>query len=94
MKIIVFAGPLLAHIQERIHFTEHEASLVIRDVANALKCLHQKGNYTKLFISILQVTSGLHGLSHTIDAGTDMMITIPTFIRIKCCKIDCTKTNL
>ncbi|KAG8201382.1 hypothetical protein JTE90_016857 [Oedothorax gibbosus] len=39
----VNGGPLLAHIQERIHFTEHEASLIIRDVASALKCLHQKG---------------------------------------------------
>ncbi|KAF8784956.1 MAP kinase-interacting serine/threonine-protein kinase 1-like [Argiope bruennichi] len=39
----VYGGPLLAHIQKRVHFTEHEASMVIRDVANALKFLHQKG---------------------------------------------------
>ena len=36
-------GPLLAHIQKRVQFTEHEASLIIRDLATALKFLHQKG---------------------------------------------------
>jgi len=39
----VNGGPLLAHIQKRIHFTENEASLIIRDITNALKFLHQKG---------------------------------------------------
>ncbi|XP_054708454.1 MAP kinase-interacting serine/threonine-protein kinase 1-like [Uloborus diversus] len=36
-------GPLLAHIQKRVHFTEKEASMVVRDVANALLFLHSKG---------------------------------------------------
>lgn len=40
---IVKGGPLLAHIQKRVHFTENEASLIIRDIANALKFLHHKG---------------------------------------------------
>jgi len=35
-------GTLLSHIQRKI-FTEHEASLVIRDIADALKFLHDKG---------------------------------------------------
>jgi len=39
----VDGGPLLAHIQKRVYFTENEASLIIRDIANALKFLHQKG---------------------------------------------------
>jgi MAP kinase interacting serine/threonine kinase len=39
----VNGGPLLAHIQKRVQFTEHEASLIIRDLATALKFLHQKG---------------------------------------------------
>lgn len=39
----VNGGPLLAHIQKRIAFTENEASLIIRDITNALKFLHQKG---------------------------------------------------
>ncbi|RWS06938.1 MAP kinase-interacting serine/threonine-protein kinase 1-like protein, partial [Dinothrombium tinctorium] len=39
----VNGGPLLAHIQKRVHFTENEASLIIRDIANALKFLHHKG---------------------------------------------------
>jgi len=39
----VNGGPLLAHIQKRVHFTENEASLIIRDICNALKFLHQKG---------------------------------------------------
>lgn len=40
---IVKGGPLLAHIQKRIHFTENEASIIIRDIATALKFLHSKG---------------------------------------------------
>ena len=40
---IVKGGPLLAHIQRRVHFTENEASLIVRDIAQALFFLHQKG---------------------------------------------------
>lgn len=36
-------GPLLNHIHKRTYFTEKEASMVIRDLANALKFLHHKG---------------------------------------------------
>jgi MAP kinase interacting serine/threonine kinase len=36
-------GPLLAHIQRRIAFTEQEASIVVKDIATALKFLHDKG---------------------------------------------------
>jgi MAP kinase interacting serine/threonine kinase len=36
-------GPLLNHIQQRICFTEQEASLVVRDIASALKFLHDRG---------------------------------------------------
>ncbi|KAI6242935.1 BMA-MNK-1, isoform u [Aphelenchoides fujianensis] len=36
-------GPLLKHIQRKVCFTELEASLVIRDIANALKFLHDRG---------------------------------------------------
>jgi MAP kinase interacting serine/threonine kinase len=36
-------GPLLNHIQRRVYFTEQEAVLVTRDIANALKFLHDKG---------------------------------------------------
>ncbi|XP_013790512.2 MAP kinase-interacting serine/threonine-protein kinase 1-like, partial [Limulus polyphemus] len=39
----VRGGPLLTHLEKRICFTEHEASLVLRDVASALKFLHHKG---------------------------------------------------
>ncbi|XP_023241744.1 MAP kinase-interacting serine/threonine-protein kinase 1-like isoform X2 [Centruroides sculpturatus] len=39
----VNGGPLLAHIQKRVHFTENEASTIIRDIATALKFLHHKG---------------------------------------------------
>ncbi|KAK2713764.1 MAP kinase-interacting serine/threonine-protein kinase 1-like isoform X2 [Artemia franciscana] len=39
----VVGGPLLRHIQRRVHFTEHEASLVIRDLASSLAFLHKKG---------------------------------------------------
>lgn len=36
-------GPLLKHIQQKVCFTEQEASLVTRDIANALKFLHEHG---------------------------------------------------
>ncbi|UYV62205.1 MKNK1 [Cordylochernes scorpioides] len=39
----VYGGPLLAHIQKRIHFTEREASSIVRDVASALQFIHAKG---------------------------------------------------
>jgi len=38
----VNGGPLLAHIQKRVHFTEQEASLIIKDLASALKFIHSK----------------------------------------------------
>lgn len=36
-------GQLLAHIQKRIHFTENEASQIVKNLAEALKFLHQRG---------------------------------------------------
>jgi len=36
-------GPLLDQIQARICFTESEASAIVRDLANAIKYLHNKG---------------------------------------------------
>lgn len=39
----VNGGPLLTRIQERVHFTEREASQIIRDLASALQFLHVKG---------------------------------------------------
>lgn len=36
-------GPLLDHIQKRVQFTENEASLIIKDLASALKFIHGKG---------------------------------------------------
>lgn len=36
-------GPLLAHIQKRIHFTENEAAQIVKNLAEALKFLHQRG---------------------------------------------------
>lgn len=37
------AGTLLANIEKRGHLTEREASLVVRDIAKALRFLHSKG---------------------------------------------------
>lgn len=39
----VRGGPLLAHIQRRIYFTEKEASMIIKDLASAIQFLHKKG---------------------------------------------------
>lgn len=36
-------GPLLNHIEKRGHLTEHEASLIVKDIATALNYLHSKG---------------------------------------------------
>lgn len=36
-------GPLLNHIQRKVYFTEQEASMVTKDIATALKYLHDKG---------------------------------------------------
>ena len=42
----IHGGQLLDHIQNRVRFTEKEASYVIRDLASALQFLHKKGMYT------------------------------------------------
>lgn len=39
----MLGGPLLSHLERRGHFTEFEASLVIRDIASALDFLHKRG---------------------------------------------------
>eukprot|EP00091_Calanus_sinicus_P000547 TRINITY_DN1047_c0_g1_i1.p1 TRINITY_DN1047_c0_g1~~TRINITY_DN1047_c0_g1_i1.p1 ORF type:complete len:442 (-),score=150.61 TRINITY_DN1047_c0_g1_i1:118-1443(-) len=36
-------GPLLKHIQQRLFFTEAEASLIIKDLAEAVQHLHRQG---------------------------------------------------
>jgi len=36
-------GPLLSHIQERICFTESEASAIVKNLAEAIKHLHKQG---------------------------------------------------
>merc|ERR1739838_1053031 len=36
-------GPLLEHIQKRAYFTEAEASMLIKDLAEAIKHLHRQG---------------------------------------------------
>ena len=41
----IHGGQLLDHIQNRVRFTEKEASYVIRDLASALQFLHKKGKY-------------------------------------------------
>lgn len=36
-------GQLLSRIQERVHFSEREASQIIQEIASALNFLHKKG---------------------------------------------------
>lgn len=50
----VNGGQLLSRIQERIHFSEREASQIIQEIASALNFLHKKGNeisinYSKIY---------------------------------------------
>lgn len=40
----VNGGQLLNRIQERVHFSEREASQIVREIASALNFLHKKGN--------------------------------------------------
>ena len=49
IECYLFLGQLLDHIQNRIKFTEKEASYVVRDLASALQFLHKKGT-VKYFI--------------------------------------------
>lgn len=39
----VNGGQLLSRIQERIHFSEREASQIVKEIASALNFLHKKG---------------------------------------------------
>lgn len=39
----VRGGPLLNHIQRKVCFTEQEATQVTKDIATALKYLHDRG---------------------------------------------------
>lgn len=39
----MYGGPLLNHIQRKVCFTEEEASQVTKDIAGALKFLHDRG---------------------------------------------------
>lgn len=39
-------GQLLSRIQERVHFSEREASQIIQEIASALNFLHKKGRAT------------------------------------------------
>jgi len=39
----ISGGPLLKHIQQRVCFTEAEASLIIKDLAEAVRHLHRQG---------------------------------------------------
>lgn len=39
----IHGGPLLKHIRQRIHFTEAEASMIIKDLAEAIRHLHVQG---------------------------------------------------
>ncbi len=41
----MLGGPLLDHIEKRGHLSEHEASLIVRDIAKSLNFLHSKGMY-------------------------------------------------
>lgn len=41
----VEGGQLLERIQERVHFSEKEASQIVRDLASALSFLHSKGEH-------------------------------------------------
>ena len=47
-------GPLLSLIQKRKRFTEREASLVTKEVANALSFLHERGFHETITVFIVR----------------------------------------
>jgi serine/threonine protein kinase len=55
----VNGGPLLTRLQEQIHFTEREASQIIRDLASALQFLHVKGEFIRLRLYFTASHSGI-----------------------------------
>jgi len=55
----VNGGPLLTRLQEQIHFTEREASQIIRDLASALQFLHVKGEFVKLRLCFMDSCVGI-----------------------------------
>ena len=50
----VNGGQLLSRIQERVHFSEREASQIILEIASALNFLHKKGTIISIGYCILQ----------------------------------------
>ena len=55
----VNGGPLLTRLQEQIHFTEREASQIIRDLASALQFLHVKGEFIRLRLCFMASCGGI-----------------------------------
>lgn len=55
----VNGGPLLTRLQEQIHFTEREASQIIRDLASALQFLHVKGEFIRLRLCFMASHGGI-----------------------------------
>lgn len=51
----VNGGQLLSRIQERIHFSEREASQIIQEIASALNFLHKKGNAISISCSKIYI---------------------------------------
>ena len=64
MLFSIFTGQLLDHIQNRIKFTEKEASYVIKDLASALQFLHKKGNTIFYLFKLLRGSQNLMELSY------------------------------
>jgi hypothetical protein len=58
----VNGGPLLTRLQEQIHFTEREASQIIRDLASALQFLHVKGEFIRLRLCFMASCGGIEDL--------------------------------
>lgn len=63
----VNGGPLLTRLQEQIHFTEREASQIIRDLASALQFLHVKGELIRLRLCF---TASLDGIENPLTNRT------------------------
>lgn len=53
----VNGGQLLSRIQEKIHFSEREASHIVKEIASALNFLHKKGTnkYKVIFFNFIKL---------------------------------------
>ncbi|KRY56542.1 MAP kinase-interacting serine/threonine-protein kinase 2, partial [Trichinella britovi] len=86
-------GPLLQHIQQRVLFTERDASMVVRDVVSALHFLHGKGTLssggTDIISRFISDPGNGHSIAHRDLKPENILCTSATSATpVKLCDLD------